>query len=192
MFLSSNRVVSVCFSSDGKQIASGSWDETVKIWNASSGELQSTLRVDAGLLGVQSVSFSPKDNVIAAGCHNGKIYLLDAFAGEVKSTLRGDKQVHCVSFSPDGDMLAAGDGGFMQAGNVRLYDVQTGEVKSTLAVDSGEYGVLSVSFSPKDNVIAAGCYNGKIHLVDAVAGEVKSTLTGHRYVPSPSIECLLL
>ena len=44
MFLSSERVVSVCFSSDGKQIASGSWDETVKIWNASSGELQSTLR----------------------------------------------------------------------------------------------------------------------------------------------------
>ena len=36
-------VQSVCFSPDGKQIASGSRDETVKIWNASSGELQSTL-----------------------------------------------------------------------------------------------------------------------------------------------------
>jgi WD40 repeat protein len=70
--------------------------------------------------------------VIAAGCSNGKIYLVDALAGEVKSTLRGDKQVNCVAFSPDGDMLAAGDGGFMEAGNVRLYDVQTGEVKSTL------------------------------------------------------------
>ena len=46
MFLSSDRVFSVCFSSDGKQIASGSWDTTVKIWNASSGELQSTLRVE--------------------------------------------------------------------------------------------------------------------------------------------------
>ena len=87
MFLSSKRVVSVCFSSDGKQIASGSWDKTVKIWNASSGELQ--------------------------------------------STLRGDKQVNCVAFSPDGDMLAAGDGNY-RGGNVRLYDVQTGEVKSTL------------------------------------------------------------
>ena len=85
--MSSNNVVSVCFSSDGKQIASGSWDNTVKIWNASSGELQ--------------------------------------------STLRGDKAVHCVSFSPDGDMLAAGDGNY-RGGNVRLYDVQTGEVKSTL------------------------------------------------------------
>jgi WD40 repeat protein len=55
----------------------------------------------------------------------------------------------------------------------------TFECKSTLDVDAGFRGVQSVSFSPKDNVIAAGCYNGKIHLVDAVAGEVKSTLTGH-------------
>ena len=68
--------------------------------------------------------------------------------GKCESTLRGDKQVNCVAFSPDGDMLAAGDGGFVEAGNVRLYDVQT--------------------------------------------GEVKSTLTGRRYVPSPCIECLLL
>ena len=89
MFLSSGSVESVCFSSDGKQIASGSRDRTVKIWNASSGELQSTLGVDAGFSGVQSVSFSPKGDVIAAGCGNGKIYLVDALAGEVKSTLAG-------------------------------------------------------------------------------------------------------
>ena len=91
--MSSHYVVSVCFSSDGKQIASGSWDKTVKIWNASSGELQSTLTVDSGEYGVLSVSFSPKDNVIAAGCYNGKIHLVDAVAGEVKSTLTGHRYV---------------------------------------------------------------------------------------------------
>ena len=37
-------VTSVAYSSDGKTIVSGSNDETVKIWNASTGELQSTLR----------------------------------------------------------------------------------------------------------------------------------------------------
>ena len=87
-----HRVYSVCFSADGKFIASGSKDETVKVWSVGSSgdfECQSTLRVDAGALGVQSVSFSPKDNVIAAGCYNGKIYLVDAVAGEVKSTLTG-------------------------------------------------------------------------------------------------------
>ena len=67
VFLSSNSVVSVCFSSDGKQIASGSWDETVKIWNASSGELQSTLDVDGS---ISSLDFSPCGTKIAAACND--------------------------------------------------------------------------------------------------------------------------
>ena len=70
-------------------LASGSDDNTIKIWDIESGACQSTLRVDAGYQSVQSVSFSPKDNVIAAGCSNCKIYLVDAVAGEVKSTLKG-------------------------------------------------------------------------------------------------------
>ena len=87
------------------------------------------------------------------------------------------RSVYCVGFDPSGKKLVSGS----SDNTVRVWDATTGEpIGSPLAVDSG---VLSVSFSPKDNVIAAGCYNGKIHLVDAVAGEVKSTLTGHRYVP---------
>ena len=62
---------------------------------------------------------------------------------------------------------------------VKVWDAKTGKCESTLRVDAGAYGVRSVSFSRKDNVIAAGCSNGKIYLVDALAGEVKSTLTGH-------------
>ena len=102
------------------------------------------------------------------------------------------KRVLSVCFNADGNMLVSGS----LDSTLKIWSVGSSgafECQSTLmTVDSGEYGVLSVSFSPKDNVIAAGCYNGKIHLVDAVAGEVKSTLTGHRYVPSPCIECLLL
>ena len=91
--------------------------------------------------------------------------------------------VNSVCFSADGDLLVSGS----SDETVKIWSAGssgTFECQSTMTVDSGEYGVLSVSFSPKDNVIAAGCYNRKIHLVDAVAGEVKSTLTGHRYVPS--------
>jgi WD40 repeat protein len=67
---------------------------------------------------------------------------------------------------------------------VKVWDAKTGKCESTLGVDAGTFGVQSVSFSPKGDVIAAGCSNGKIYLVDALAGEVKSTLAGHRYVPS--------
>ena len=59
---------------------------------------------------------------------------------------------------------------------VKVWDAKTGKCESTLRVDAGTFGVQSVSFSPKGDVIAAGCSNGKIYLVDALAGEVKSTL----------------
>ena len=99
------------------------------------------------------------------------------------------RPVYCVGFDPSGKKLVSGS----YDKTVRIWDVTTGEpIGSPLRVDAGSLGVQSVSFSPKDNVIAAGCHNGKIYLVDALASEVKSTLTGHRYVPSPCIECLLL
>ena len=82
---------------------------------------------------VHCVAFDPqKPNILASGSLDKTIKIWDIESGACQSTLRGDRVVHCVSFSPDGDMLAAGDGDY-RGGNVRLYDVQTGEVKSTLA-----------------------------------------------------------
>ena len=89
--------------------------------------------------------------------------------------------VRCVAFDPQKpNILASGSADK----TIKIWDIESGSCLSTLRVDAGYGGVQSVSFSPKDNVIAAGCGNGKIYLVDALAGAVKSTLTGHRYVPS--------
>jgi len=38
------RVYSMAWSPNGKQIAGGSWDKTIKIWDSQSGDCQSTLR----------------------------------------------------------------------------------------------------------------------------------------------------
>ena len=89
MFLSSNFVVSVCFSSDGKQIASGSWDKTVKIWNASSGELQSTLTGHNGYVPALSCSACSESRVFAN-----------------YSSMRS--YVWCVGFDPTGKKLVSG------------------------------------------------------------------------------------
>ena len=96
-----------------------------------------------------------------------------------------DGSISSLDFSPCGTKIAAACNDY----NNDNYTVKilgsssesagTFECESTLRVDAGYDGVRSVSFSPKDNVIAAGCSNGKIYLVDALAGAVKSTLTGH-------------
>ncbi|KAF2788429.1 WD40 repeat-like protein, partial [Melanomma pulvis-pyrius CBS 109.77] len=53
----SDSVSSVAFSPDLTQLASGSGDQTVKIWDASSGECLSTLKGHSGY--VNSVAFLP-------------------------------------------------------------------------------------------------------------------------------------
>ena len=55
----------------------------------------------------------------------------------------------------------------------------TFECQSTLSVDSGYGGVLSVSFSPMGDMIAAGCGDGEIHLLDTATVSVKRSLSGH-------------
>ena len=119
----------------------------------------SPLTVDAGNWRVQCVSFSPKDNMIAAGCSNGKVHLVDATTGGVKSSVvfqdTHDKPVSCVAFSTNGSTISAGDGYKWGSSeyHVRLYDVQTGDVKSTLTVDGA---VTCLSHSPDEESIAVG------------------------------------
>ncbi len=62
---------------------------------------------------------------------------------------------------------------------MKIWNVKTGKCDSTLTVDSGYVGVESVSFSPMGDMIAAGCANGEIHILDTLTNAVKRSLSGH-------------
>ena len=66
-------VDSVSFSPDGKTIATGSWDDTVRLWDTETGENIRTLTGHTS--GVNSVSFSPNGKIIATGSRDGTVRL---------------------------------------------------------------------------------------------------------------------
>src|SRR2546425_415297 len=65
-------VSSVAFDKDGKILASGSFDKTVKLWDFASGKVMQTLNHGAG---VTTIAFSPDGTVLASGGNDNLIKL---------------------------------------------------------------------------------------------------------------------
>jgi WD40 repeat protein len=99
----------VSFSPDGKRIVSGSLDNTLKVWDAQTG--QETLTLEGHSSVVTSVSFSPDGKRIVSGNWDKTLKVWDAQTGQETLTLKGHSDnVNGVSFSPDGKRIVSGGG----------------------------------------------------------------------------------
>ncbi|CAD8169349.1 unnamed protein product [Paramecium pentaurelia] len=123
-----NIVNFVCFSPDGNILASGSTDESIRLWDVKTGQLKNILDCSSGT--VKSLCFSPDGTTLASGSY-GRIGLWDVKTGQLKNVLdcrRGI--VLSVWFSPDGTTLASGS----TDKSICLWDVQTGQQKAKFIV----------------------------------------------------------
>ena len=164
--------LSVEFSPDGTMIVSGSNNNTIKLWEVSTGRCIKTLKEHLDL--VNSVGFSPNGSVIVSGSGDKTVKLWNVSTGDCIKTFRGHSSgVQSAGFSPDGRTIVSGS----YDKTVKLWDVSDGKCLETLTGHT--FGVNSVGFSPDGSTIVSGSYDKTVKLWDVSDGKCIETLTGH-------------
>ncbi|MFW6437588.1 MAG: TIR domain-containing protein [Armatimonadota bacterium] len=170
-------VNSVAVSPDGQRIVSGSSDNTVRVWDANSGEELACLRGHEAW--VTSVTFCPDGCRVVSGSGDKTVRVWDADNGEELACLRGhDRRVSSVTVSPDGCRIVSGSFDT----TLRVWDADTGE--ELLCFSGHDERVRSVAFSPKGTLVSSAGGNvtgsgNSVRIWDTHTGDQIGHLDGH-------------
>ncbi|KAF8704283.1 WD domain, G-beta repeat, partial [Rhizoctonia solani] len=157
-----NTISSVEFSPDGLQIASSSWDGTIRIWNAQTGKMPFE-PLTGHVHSVESVQFSPDGAQLVSGSWDTTLRVWDTTRGV---TIMGPLQGHTafvtsVAFSPGGDLIASGS----YDKTIRIWEVEGGAMKHG-PLKGHLAGITSIVFSPDGTWLASGSRDGAIRVWD--------------------------
>ncbi|MCT7959873.1 WD40 repeat domain-containing protein [Laspinema sp. D1] len=176
----SSGVKSVAVSPDGGMIASGSVDQTIKLWDLQRGELKKTLKGHTGT--VTSVQFSP-DGILASASFfpDGTIKLWEVDGEqnkvELKTTLRGNDWVALaiwsIAFNHNGKYIASGHN---VDSTIKVWDIEREKIIATLR--GHVWAVCAVIFHPQDGSLISSSLDGTIKIWNPEQEQLIHTLVG--------------
>ncbi|MDX2213047.1 MAG: AAA-like domain-containing protein [Oculatellaceae cyanobacterium bins.114] len=165
-------ILSVAFSPDGQTIASGSSDNTVRLWNLQGQPIGQPLHGHTDT--VNSVAFSPDGKTVASGSSDNTVRLWNLQGQPIGQPLHGHTDtVNSVAFSPDGQTIASGS----SDNTVRLWNVQGQPIAQPFQDHAS--GVLSIAFSPDGQTIASGSSDNTVRLWDLQGQPISQPFQGH-------------
>ena len=165
-------VSSLAFSPDGTSLASASWDNTLKMWDVTSG----TLRWAAAQTGViNCVTFAPNGEWLASAGADATIYLWNAQTGAPLQKLAGQTTtIFWLACSPDGRRVAAS----CLDGTIWLWSYQAPDRWLQAQQYAGhDQWVAGLAFAPDGAQFASASFDGTIKVWDTASGACRYTLS---------------
>jgi WD40 repeat protein len=165
----------VTISPDGKTLASGGADNSIRLWDVESGKERVALE-NAAEFWVDSVAFSPDGKTLAAGLGGNTIKLWDIGTRKGSTLLELGSQFASplVVFSPDGKTLASGGRCILE---IRLFDVAGGK-QTAILKGNDVYGVKALAFAPDGKTLTSVGINVGIKRWDVAVGKEKPFALG--------------
>ena len=166
----------VAFSADGKILASGSRDQTIRLWEASTGKPLARLGGHAN--SVDCLAFSPDGRYLASReCLTNTFFLWDlASETRIRTWSGGSQSVWRIAFSPDGGLLA------LEADKTEVALVDTGTRAEVRRMKGHTDGIIGMAFHPKGEWLASGSRDLTARIWEVASGREIQRFTDHQSV----------
>ena len=169
----------VKYSPDGKKLASGTYESTIKIWDVETGDEKHTLKGHDGF--VHSTTFSTDGKTLVSGSRDEFIIFWNLENLEPITILPGHiGSVDSLTFSPNGEILASSS---RYAHRISLWNARTGDFIRFLSGHTE--GIDSINFMSDGSTLVSGSYDGTIRFWNTKTGKQLKSYGGMSAVISP-------
>jgi WD40 repeat protein len=175
---------SLAFSPDGRTLALGSEEGTIRLWEMPAARERAVLCGHTG--SVKGLAFSPDGKLLASAGQEGRAVLWDASGGSAPRVLieEVDTPIRSVAFSPDGRIVGVAEPTY-RAKDVLFFDVETGAIRTRLS--GHPLGVNALAFAPDGRTVVTAGVDRSLKLWDLALGKELATVKDDHWLKSVAV-----